>query len=188
MRLRLRAKHSDEELRRIYAIPHDSSCWTDHHLRVDTTIQVGKWMQPESIADLSCGDARIARGIVAHRYADVYLGDYAPGYLFVGPIEETISQIPDVDLFILSETIEHLDDPDLVLRLIRGKARKLVLSTPDGEGITSPDPGNEQHYWGWTSDDMAEMLTNAGWNPQVYQSINFFDPGLIYNYQIWGCK
>lgn len=187
MRVRLREKHSDEELRRIYAVPHDSSHWTDHHLRVDTTIQVGKWMQPESVADLSCGDARIARGIQGSMSIQVYLGDYAPGYSFTGPIEETLHQIPEVDLFVLSETTEHLDDPDAVLRLIRTKAAKLLLSTPDGEGITSPDPGNEQHYWGWTSDDMGEMLGATGWTPQVHQSINFFDPGLFYNYQIWGC-
>jgi hypothetical protein len=141
------------------------------------------------IADLSCGDARIAYGIRKdlQPWPHLYLGDYAPGYQYVGPIEETIHEIPDVDMFILSETIEHVDDPDLVLRLLRGKSDRLVLSTPNGEGIYYPDPGNEQHYWGWTSDDMKEMLVAAGWEPEVYQSINFFDAGMIYDYQIWGC-
>lgn len=186
MRVRLRPKWSDDDLKRIYAVPHDSSRWSDHKLRVDTTIQTVKWMEPWSIADLSCGDARIARGAVKDG-AELYLGDYAPGYEFTGPIEETIDQIPHVNLVILSETIEHLDDPDLVLRKIRAKSDMLVLSTPDGEGIYYPDPGNEQHYWGWTSEDMHKMLVEAGWNPVVHQSINFYDPRFIYNFQIWGC-
>ncbi len=188
MRVRLRPKWSNDELKRIYAVPHNSSHWRDHHLRVDTTIQTAIWMGgTRSIADLSCGDAKIARG-ASELSTRIYLGDYAPGYEFCGPIEETIELIPQVELFILSETIEHLDDPDAVLRQIRAKAEKLVLSTPDGEGINYDDPGNEQHYWGWTADDMCEMLTEAGWNPEVHQSINFHNPAYIYNFQIWGCN
>lgn len=185
MRVRLRERHSDAELQRIYAVPHDSSHWRDHLIRVDTTIQTAKWMGGRSVADLSCGDSRIASSLGIDT---VYLGDYAPGYQFTGPIEKTIFEVPEVDLFILSETIEHVDDPDLVLRLIRNRAKMLVLSTPDGEGITSPDPGNEEHYWGWTSSDMHAMLVEAGWNPKVHQSINFYDPAFIYNFQIWGCS
>lgn len=189
MRVRLRPKWSDDELARIYAVPHDSGHWRDHILRVDTTIQTAKWLHGGGpIADLSCGDAKIARAVRAAWGPGgmVYLGDYAPGYQFTGPIEKTIEEIPHVELFILSETIEHLDDPDLVLSMIREKSDRLVLSTPIGEGIDHPDPGNEQHYWGWDVIGMEEMLTRTGWKPQSLQELKFYN--YLYNFQIWGCE
>jgi hypothetical protein len=59
-----------------------------------------------------------------------------------------------------------------------------VLSTPNGED----NAGNPEHYWGWSADDMKAMMVEAGFEPVIYSSLSFADPGLIYNYQIWGCK
>lgn len=135
------------------------------------------------MADLSCGDATIAKSLNMEDDV-IYLGDYGLGYEFQGPLEKTINEIPDVDLYICSETIEHLDDPDLALRMIRDKTKYLVLSTPNGED----HDGNPEHYWGWNQDDVYDMLTSAGFEPVIYQELNFFEPHNIYNYQIWGCR
>ena len=51
-------------------------------------------MAAVSVADLSCGNAEIARGLgVEH----VVLGDYAPGYQLCGPIEETVEALRSAD-------------------------------------------------------------------------------------------
>lgn len=177
---RLREKYTDEELKLLYANPHDHTQWFDHIKRVDFTIEIGKRFGPyKSIADLSCGDAAIPRGISADK---IILGDYAPGYEYFGPIEITVLEIEPVDLFICSETIEHIDQPDRLLLNIREKANKLLLSTPLDEKIYNP-----QHYWQWDKQGMWSLLTIAGWTPKGYEELLF--PELNnYGYQIWYCE
>ena len=182
MRVRLRPKYIDEQLQEIYDKPHQHETWKDHRQRVHSTIALANWFYPIStVADLSCGDAYIIDRVGA---STKYRGDFAPGYELTGPIEETINKIPVVDLFILSETIEHIDDPDTLLKQIRGKAKHLILTTPLGE----KDDQNPQHYWGWDKEDMRKMLENAGFNLEIYQELEFTEPNLIYTYQMWGCS
>lgn len=169
----------EAELHQRYPKPHDASRFPDHQGRVEATIELLKLYEVNSIADLSCGNGAIARSANAEV---TILGDLAEGYDICGPIEETILQIPHVEMFILSETLEHLDDPDLVLRTIRLKSDHLILSTP-----LTPDGGedrNIEHYWSWDDSDIELMLKLAGWEADHYTT---FDGG-FYNWQIWGCS
>lgn len=194
MRTRLRAAYSPEELARLYVVPHRHDQWPDHRLRVAETITVGWELGvPSVLADLSCGDAVIPRTLASaragtHGAARVILGDIAPGYEMHGPIETTLNQITHVGLFICSETIEHLDDPDAVLARIRDKADALLLSTPLGESTAR----NPEHYWGWDETGVREMLEGAGWRPEIYRDVAYRPgPGqswLPADYQIWGCR
>lgn len=188
MRVRLRPKWSDEELKKIYAVPHDHTKWKDHLQRVDATIAAANWFQNEivfRIADLSCGNGYIAKQVAINLDAAVLtLGDYAPGYDLCGPIEQTIHEIGNQNLFILSETLEHLDDPDTVLAEIREKSERLVLSTPRGERSSS----NPEHYWGWDETAIEDMLVSAGWRPQTLTVLSFHNPMFIYDYQIWTAR
>ena len=180
MRTRLRAAYSEAELHSIYPEPHDHSRFADHIGRVQTTIELARRFQDvKSVADLSCGDATIARSLGVD---NLQLGDFASGYDICGPIEETIKKIEPVDLFIISETIEHLDDPDAVLSAIRPLTRYLVLSTPlTEEGEVDL---NHEHYWQFDKQGVAEMLETAGFTPEHYDE---FDGG-VYLWQIWGCS
>ncbi len=195
---RLREKHSPEMLAEIYDKPHDHRRFPDHELRVSATIDVGVWLMmnrhksdvtanPWTIADLSCGNAQIARGIndLTGNRAVMHLGDFAPGYDICGPIEETIDQIPFVDLFILSETIEHVDDPGLVLSKIRHKTRQLVLSTPIDETLAVD---NREHYWGWDVEGIHSLLGQVGFEPITRADVNFYEWMFPYRFQIWGCQ
>ena len=111
-----------------------------------------------------------------------YFGDYAPGYEITGHIDDTIKEIPKVDLFICSETLEHLDDPDATLKAIRAKTKYLFISTPNGED----NDGNPEHYWGWDNEDIKEMLVNAGFEPEVYYLLELKE--YLYDFQMWICK
>lgn len=182
MRIRLRPVHSDDYLAVLYAKPHNHLWWQDHRQRVRSTIALAQWFEDvKSVADLSAGDAAIVSAL------DVpvkYIGDFAPKYEFTGSLDETIEQIPNVDLFILSETIEHVNDPDSILSKIRAKTKHLILTTPNGES----DDGNPEHYWGWDDKDMRQMLVGAGFKPEIYSLLHFENPNLIYDYQMWGCS
>ena len=186
MRVRLRPAWSPEQLAQIYAVPHKHDFWPDHRLRVAETINLAREMGvPDTVADLSCGDAVIGRALAPSR---LILGDFAPGYELTGPLEQTLDQIPHVGMFICSETVEHLDDPDAVLARVREKADSLVLSTP----LCETTDRNPEHYWGWDTDGVEAMLRAVSWTPVLQRNVIYMpDPGenwMAAFYQIWGCK
>ncbi len=180
---RLRPKYSDEELSQIYATPHDHTKWPDHIHRVEETIRLSnQWLDiPEAFgADLSCGDGEILRRLnVMYR---IY-GDYAPGYAYQGPIEKSLEDLSYVDVFVLCETLEHLNDPVGVLKKIRKKTDRLILSTPDTNGDDNPE-----HYWSWNRDDIGEMLEVVGFRPSRFHAIHYEELPDSYTYQLWLCN
>ncbi len=181
---RLRPAHSPQRLAEIYATPHDHRKWEDHLLRVDMTIALARWMARGGIrtaADLSCGNAAIINA-VGVQFA--YRGDFAPAYPICGPIEETLDVIPTVDLYICSETLEHLDDPAAVLKKIRAKTRSLVLSTP----VDAWQDPNEEHYWAWSREGVEGLLTSAGFQVAAYATADFrhINPH-FYCFGMFGC-
>ena len=181
MRVRLR---ETADFNSLYTSIYDHTRWADHKVRVQVTAGMAAWFPGvQTCADLSCGDGAIMKLIEEKNgVGRSYYGDYVPGYEFTGPIEKTINEIPNVDLFILSETIEHLENPDAVLAQIRQKTRYLILSTPDGETGTD----NPEHLWGWDNEEMKSMLQIAGFTPHTYVSLSFpINP--YYTFQIWGC-
>ncbi len=185
MRKRLRPAHPPEDLARIYATPHNHAQWHDHVLRIEATIDVARKLVDgpvRSAADLSCGSAAVLKALDVEL---LHLGDYAPGYEYTGPIEETIHQIPPVDLFVCTETIEHVDDPDRVLRDIRAKTQMLVLSTP----VDNWDDTNVEHYHAWDEAGVEEMLTAAGFEIEVHLLLDFRPHGPeYYCFSIIGCR
>jgi hypothetical protein len=103
----------------------------------------------------------------------------------IGPIEETLDlhrggPQPLWDLFICTETIEHLADPDAVLCKIRERAKTLVMTTPVDEANTE----NWEHVWAWGVEDVQLMLVDAGWTPMRYCNLVCQN----YTYQLWCCQ
>jgi ABC-type transport system substrate-binding protein len=178
---RLRPKWSDEQLATIYAVPHNHTAWKDHVIRVNRTLEIAQGIHGvKSVADLSAGDAFI---IIALGLSETYIGDYAPKYEYTGPVEQTIEQIPDVDLYICSETLEHIDNPIALLKQIRAKTKYLLLTTPHAKW----NDVNEEHYWAWDKDGIAELLAEAGFETVSFELLELED-AYYYDYQIWVCK
>jgi hypothetical protein len=190
---RLRPKYSDEELSRIYrdgyeeqaklAALGESPEAKDHDLRIEATLKVGQAFSVGCLsgADLSAGHGDVLRSLDLE--VKIFGDAFYDGYDYLGPIEETVEQIPEVDLFILTETLEHLDDPISVLRKIRQKSGKLLLSTP----LTPYNwaDGNLEHYWSWDKGDVASMFALTGWTPLHFEQTS---PPYGYIFQIWGCQ
>lgn len=192
-RWQIRPFYSEQERAKIYNRTYDHTWWPDHIERIhrtcsvlyDFAVEVGA----QSVADLSCGDAAIIAGCGKSWNDGIHLGDlvtpkvqsWAAQY-YQGPIEQTIEQIPPVDLFLCSETLEHVEDPDALLRSIRDKAQHLLLTTPHGENHAR----NPEHYWSWEREDISDMLWDAGWK---HQEVHLWKPAYehpdTYTFQMW---
>lgn len=187
MRRRLRECPTAAELTTLYATKYDHKKWDEHVNRVRVTIALaaafGKKHDVRHAADLSCGDGDVLTQLDdALGLDEVYYGDVVGANNdFTGPIEETIHRLPPVDLFILSETLEHLCDPDLVLKLVRSKTKFLVLSTPLLENDALDNP---EHVWEWDTDEVREMLTAAGFEWEITTVMK----EKYYTYQLWMCQ
>lgn len=187
MRVRLRELPDVEGLAEMYPEPHDHRKYgKGHDIRVRETIGLASWMADAydvySIADLSCGNGEIVRALIEGTKRVGTLGDFAEGWPITGPIEETIGLIDPVDLFICSETLEHLDDPDAVLREVRLKSRFLVASSPVAAWLDT----NAEHLWAFDEIDYKLMLKEAGWTAEAMTIVDPLEPPYIY--QIWACS
>lgn len=195
---------------RVYPQGYRHNVWPDHVERVAASVELIRRYagQIRTAADLSCGDGAILRGLAGRlpQLHHVYLGDLnglsgqvtnltawrqlrrAIGVTAFpsGILPSALEQLTEpVDLYVLSETLEHMPDPDDLLRQIRLHSRYLFLSTPIDEPEGS---GNLEHYWGWGPDDIHDMLQAAGWHPLERQllvprsTLHLPD---AYTYQLW---
>lgn len=202
-RIRLRGVRPEGEAAyyaRVYPEGYRHDSWPDHVERVKASADMIERYasQIRTAADLSCGDGALLNRISRHLSRAV-LGDLngVPASSAVScraRVLETIgaAALPDslehlepVDLFILSETLEHVDDPDGLLRRISDVARYLFVSTPVEE---SEAAGNPEHYWSWGTGDVYDMLRDAGWEPLERQTLvpqSTLSLPHAYHYQLW---
>jgi hypothetical protein len=138
-----------------------------------------------SIADLSAGGANITPQIANHFGVTPVLGDLGRqyGYEISGELSQTLPTIEPVDLYVCSETIEHLEDPDSDLALIRSKTRYLVLTTP----IAETWPVSHGHLWTWERPDVEAMIDASGFKTVDYEGVVLLDDGR-YFFGVWLCN
>lgn len=166
----------------------------DHAARTFVTGGVIAWLAPQTIWDPACGDASILE--VSYRlwpFEFAILNDLSQAQIDAinpsfphrraqGEITDVFASASDdsVDCIVLTEILEHLVDPDAVLREARKHALALVASAPIGD----PELGtNPEHLWAWDISGFAEMLKDAGWNPVLSTTIELH--GVSGNSQIW---
>lgn len=155
---------------------------------------------PRSVCDPACGDATVVmRAHDISPIASAVLGDLSPDTLNglvprdlpfavdrrVGDAFSTIESLDHVDAIVLTEILEHLEDPDALLRLAGTKADWLVASSPivpDGLDHT------EQHLWAFDIEGYREMLVETGWKPAVWLTANCTDHPYRAGFQVWGCR
>jgi hypothetical protein len=193
-RVRVRPLYSDTELLELYGKPWEQASSDHPHLAHcpnpwiywDLMIAVGKsFTEIDSIADMSAGDGRISRALGEHHGVEPVLGDFAPGYAHTGTLQETVPTLGIVDLYICTNTVEHLDDPDADLKVIREHTVEMLLSTPVEEW-NDPSGG---HYWAWSRKGVEEMMLDAGFEVSAYVELDltpYWNPHCKHG--IWACR
>jgi len=136
-----------------------------------------------SLADMSCGDGRIPKSLADYSGIEPILGDYAPGYPYQGTLQETVPQLDVVDLYVCTNTIEHLEDPDGDLKLVRDHTRQLLLACPIDEAEAVGE-----HVWAFTKLGVEEMLVEAGFERLAYCEIDMNPVWEHLKFGIWACR
>ena len=178
-----------------YQVVRSNWQWSDHILRTYATAGMLSWLMPETVCDPACGDGSVV--IKANELREIgkaYLSDIsAPSIallklqplrfdseISIGPAMENLH---DVDAVVLTEILEHLEDPSELLGAVRRHSRFLVASSPLDERVIG---GNPEHVWGWTKAEYREMLVFNGWMPIAYQELSVRPHA--YTFQLWACQ
>lgn len=201
---KLREFYNQEQLKDLYKNGYDHTTSIQHKLRVALSIQLAVWTinrwNLQRVADFSCGDGHIISELIRSKnVTEAIIGDFAQVNVdkvrenlginedvkisyHVGDISQLLSNVEkDIDLFILTETIEHVEDPEKLLYELSKKVRFLILSTP----IDEQDAGNPEHYWGWSNEEMNTLLIDNAWEPIISNPLHFKEKALVYDFQLW---
>jgi 2-polyprenyl-3-methyl-5-hydroxy-6-metoxy-1,4-benzoquinol methylase len=177
-----------------YQVVRDNFIWNDHILRTYCTAAAIAWLKPETVCDPACGDGSIVEA--AHQLSWIetaYLSDISKPNIervklldvagdLVADVGNALDMMVDADVIVLTEILEHVEDPDSLVREARVHGKYLVASSP----LNETSSGNHEHIWGFSKQDYSDMLTGAGWTPIAYQELSP-DP-FYYTFQLWVCK
>lgn len=173
--------------------------WRDHQARVLVTAGLIAWYKPSLVLDPACGDASIVEAAYGlHPFSLAWLGDLNPQNAHPsiaaphGAVWTTNAlhmlrtqggQAPDV--VVLTEILEHVEDPEALLVAAREQGKHLVASSPVEE---PPGVNNAEHLWSFGIDGYRDMLIATGWKPDTMVELSFTEPGWPYRFQIWGAS
>jgi Methyltransferase domain len=134
-----------------------------HRTRLMTVSRIINDANPRSVVDLGCGDGGLLSLLNASIPAWGY--DFQPanaeGWQQRGVVAHQLDfvahsdQITWAELVVVTEVLEHLDNPHGMLELISHQARYIVASSPYGETI---EQHADEHAWGWDYNGYQEMF------------------------------
>lgn len=196
---RIRPAYSADELSRVYASPYDHARWPEHQLRIRVTSALANHVIDTNRdlvgADLSCGDGVLLQSLnlVERHFGDLRLDvesilshpvkTTSLTLTHKGFIENTIDLLPPVDVFVMTETLEHIDWPEDVLAKVGERANRLILSTP----LCAWSDRNPEHYWAWDREWIEDMAKEAGFRDTVaFAGLDCRSDGEGYLFGIWG--
>jgi 2-polyprenyl-3-methyl-5-hydroxy-6-metoxy-1,4-benzoquinol methylase len=128
------------------------------------------------VLDLGCNDAFMAAYVPDDVfYTGIELNKHAIGAaqkrpnmnLRLGNVMDPVWQDRQWDRILILETLEHVPDPDLLLRtalahLVPGTGRLITTSAMNPGAHDEHEPGNNEHLREWNLDGFVKMHTAAG--------------------------
>jgi len=132
------------------------------------------------VVDLGCGDGGLLSLLPEHITAVGY--DFQPTNT-AGWAERVVvahasnfverwdDEIPQADVYVMTEVLEHLTDPHEMVRRVRRRNAQLVASSPWTETYESHD---ECHAWAWDTEGYAAMIRTAGFKIVEHTTTGMF--------------
>lgn len=75
------------------------------------------------------------------------------------------------ELCIMTECLEHFEDPHAMVRKVAENSKAIVISSPNGE---TPEAHYEFHTWGWSWPAYENLLTQAGYEVVCHEESTIF--------------
>jgi SAM-dependent methyltransferase len=136
----------------------------------------------KTVSDLCCGDGGLLQhltpffkdnGIEAWGY------DFQPANVSAARARNVDVRFgdainEDVDmgqLVIMTECLEHFEDPHAMVNKVAEKAHYIVISSPNGE---TPEAHYELHTWGWSWPAYEKLLTRSGFKITRHEESTIF--------------
>jgi len=138
----------------------------DHRARLVKVAQVVRQVHPQSVTDLGCGDGgllSLLKDIPSWGYD--FQPSNANGWAQRGVTATQLDfvahpeEIKWGELVVVTEVLEHLDDPHELVSLISHNAKYIVASSPYGETL---EQHAAEHAWGWDMDGYLQLF-NPNW-------------------------
>jgi 2-polyprenyl-3-methyl-5-hydroxy-6-metoxy-1,4-benzoquinol methylase len=173
--------HDDRE-----AAPHIEQ----HGMQRDRLLLAGEFVKQlyfeygfKTVSDLCCGDG----GLLQH-LNPFFLenGISAWGYEFqpanvrdaiykrkvnVAFADVVNDDIQFGELTIMTECLEHFEDPHSMVKRISENSKAIVISSPNGE---TPEAHYELHTWGWSWPAYENLITQFGFNVVKHEESTIF--------------
>jgi SAM-dependent methyltransferase len=116
------------------------------------------------LADSGCRVAAIDRSAEAIRYGMRHWQRPAIAWT-VTDLEAPM--LPPARSLVSFETIEHIEDPRMFLRVARAQCARLYASVPN-EDVIPKGVRFRHHFRHYTKGEFAELLQATGWKPQSW--------------------
>lgn len=167
------------------------------------TASLLSWLRPATVIDPACGDASIV--VTAHALNPMqgaFLSDISkPNFYRIGtelrpilpedllvacqPLEESLAVPGSFDAVVLTEILEHVEDPVDVLKMARVRASMLIASSPVFLDDSVLDD-NPEHLWQFDAAGYQQMLEEAGWHSFAFVPIHLTE--FPYDFQLWAAR
>jgi len=138
---------------------------------------------PCVVIDLGCGDGGLLSLISRLPWVSAKGYDFQPSnkigwdernvVAFAKNFVEEFSEIPDADVYVMTEVLEHLTDPHGFVRKIRARGDRvqLVASSPWTEHAGSHDAC---HAWAWDQEGYKQLMWQAGFKVVRHEEDGMF--------------
>lgn len=152
----------------------------DHRARLLRAADVVRALQPTSVVDLGCGDGGLLSLLQAEPVIPAWGYDFQPsnqaGWAERGVHAELRDVFNDLDVprwgqcAVLTEVLEHLNNPVLALAWVGQHAEFVVASSPWNEGAHYHP---EEHAWAWDVGGYRDLFDDAGFEVLHHEQIGW---------------
>ena len=143
----------------------------------------GRTARPAVVIDLGCGDGGLLSLISRLPWTNSFGYDFQPSNVhgwdernvqaLSFDFVEGFEHVPNADVYVMTEVLEHLTDPHGFVQQIRarGDQVQLVASSPWTEHIGSHDAC---HAWAWDMEGYKQLMWQAGFNVVRHEEVGMF--------------
>lgn len=143
----------------------------------------GRATAPATVIDLGCGDGGLLSLISRLPWVNSFGYDFQPSNVrgwdernvnaLSFDFVEGFDHVPDADVYVMTEVLEHLTDPHEFVKKIRARGDRvqLVASSPFTEHAGSHDAC---HAWAWDQNGYRALMMQAGFSVVRHETVGMF--------------